>query len=263
MQRPSEYFNQLLSQTQQTQVFIAIALVLIVIMLRWIERKRKLMNIPGPFTWPILGNIPSLGDQAHIWFHNTAKRYGDVFLMKIGSIDVVVLNSMDVIQEALVRQRKVFSGRPKWKSFGFISEGKGCVFNSPETLGDQWKELKAVLVKQVYKFLSETGAQEELNKHIIREALEMIHLMRQHASSSSNTDSSSKDENYINNPTENIISIAAANVACMTVFGHRYEHDNNEFKQLISMNRVFGKAIIPCQKVDTAEWMEVIPFFKI
>ena len=145
--------------------------------------------------------------------------------MKIGSIDVVVLNSMDVIQEALVRQRKVFSGRPKWKSFGFISEGKGVVFNSPETLGHQWKELKAVLVKQVYKFLSETGAQEELNKHIIREALEMIHLMRKYESSPSNT--SSKSENYINNPTENIISVAAANVACMTVFGHRYDHDND------------------------------------
>lgn len=76
LERPSEYFNPILSQilTQQAQVFIAIALVFIVIMLRWIERKRKLMNIPGPFTWPILGNIPSLGDQAHVWFHNTAKR---------------------------------------------------------------------------------------------------------------------------------------------------------------------------------------------
>ena len=38
---------------------------------------------------------------------------------------------------------------------------------------------------------------------------------------------------------------------------------SQEFKQLISMNRVFGKAIIPCQKVDTAEWMEVGLYIKI
>lgn len=154
-------------------------------------------------------------------------RYGDVFLMKIGTIDVVVLSSRAVIQEALVNQRKVFSGRPLWKSFTYISSGVSVVFNSPITMGEQWRVMKGVLVRQISRFMRETGAQDELDKHVITEALEMIHLMRKYdQESSSSSSSSAADVKAENNPTENIISLAAANVACMTVFGHRYEHDN-------------------------------------
>ena len=149
--------------------------------------------------------------------------------MKIGSYDVVVLNSLDVIHEALVQQRRVFSGRPIWKSFGFISQGLGVVFNSPLTLGDRWKTLKSILVRQTNRFLQHGEAQQELNKQVIREALEMIRLIQEHNHKHGiNTPGDEKEYN----PTENIINLTGANVACMTVFGHRYSHDNE-----VSTNR--------------------------
>ena len=144
--------------------------------------------------------------------------------MKIGSYDIVVLNSLDVINEALVQQRKIFSGRPIWKSFGFISEGSGVVFNSPITLGDKWKSMKSILVRQTNRFLTQSDLQEDLNQHVVREAAEMIRLLRQH---NEEHDTISSRDKLEHNPTENIINLAAANIACMTVFGHRYHHDND------------------------------------
>ena len=41
------------------------------------------------------------------------QKYGAVYSLKFPSGDVVVLNTIDVVKEALVKQAVVFAGRPK------------------------------------------------------------------------------------------------------------------------------------------------------
>jgi cytochrome P450 family 1 subfamily B polypeptide 1/cytochrome P450 family 1 subfamily C len=221
-------------------MWLTVLLVTTVFILYQYFLKKNRLDIPGPFRWPLVGTAISLDDDAHLWFHAMAKKYGDIFLMKIGcSCDIVVLNSIDVINEALVQQRAIFSGRPIWKSFGFISEGMGVVFNSPATLGaKKWKTMKSILVRQTNRFLTQRAQTDsDLNHHVVREAGEMIRLLRQHNHENDSISSNDKKE-Y--NPTENIINLAAANVACMTVFGHRYNHEN-DVSTIGFLHKVFGK----------------------
>ena len=46
-------------------------------------------------------------------FDDLRKKYGDVFSLKLAYFDVVVLNSIDVVKEALVKKAVEFAGRPK------------------------------------------------------------------------------------------------------------------------------------------------------
>ena len=46
-----------------------------------------------------------------------AEKYGDVFSLMLGNRLVVVLNGVDAIQEAIVKQSIAFAGRPQLHTF--------------------------------------------------------------------------------------------------------------------------------------------------
>lgn len=92
-------------------------------------RDRRLRSFlpPGPVAWPLVGNLPQIiGQDLHIALTNLADIFGNLVWMKMGSENVLVVNSMDAAVASLVRQGKVFSGRPgrgrPWKFF--LGRGK-------------------------------------------------------------------------------------------------------------------------------------------
>jgi hypothetical protein len=51
--------------------------------------------------------------KAHVHFANWARHYGDVFSYKLGSKPAVVLNSIQAMEELLVKRGGVYSSRPR------------------------------------------------------------------------------------------------------------------------------------------------------
>ncbi|XP_077870221.1 cytochrome P450 1A5-like [Saccoglossus kowalevskii] len=78
---------------------------------------------PGPMGYPFIGSIMDLMNDPHLTLTRYGKKYGDVFTIKIGSQPVIVLNSLDVIKEALVKKQNDFAGRPYFYSCNLMSEG--------------------------------------------------------------------------------------------------------------------------------------------
>nr|CAB3235411.1 cytochrome P450 1A1-like [Phallusia mammillata] len=204
-------------------------------------------NIPGPFPWPVIGNALSLGDKPQQSMQAMAKKYGNIYLMKLGNVDVIVLNSYKVIRDALQRQGRVFSGRPQFNSFRQISQGRGIVFNSELSLGQKWTDMKRVVIKLLHRFTSKSETRGLLCRHVRTETL---HLVKELCGKS-------KEENAA----ENIIQVGVANLVCAMMFGHRYEYSNKEFQDLVSLNREFGKVIGSGSQIDVMPWIKVIPKF--
>lgn len=69
---------------------------------------------PGPFPWPILGNLALLGKYASPFqgFTELSKIYGDIFSLTLGTTRCVVVNNLELIKEVLNENGKFFGGRP-------------------------------------------------------------------------------------------------------------------------------------------------------
>ena len=67
---------------------------------------------PGPFSWPVIGNLHLLGNKPHQRLTELAKTFGDVYRLQMGTRRVIVLNSLDSVKETLVKKSRDFSSRP-------------------------------------------------------------------------------------------------------------------------------------------------------
>ncbi|XP_004541591.3 steroid 21-hydroxylase isoform X3 [Maylandia zebra] len=97
------------------------------------------LSLPGPPGHFLIGNMMELKhDHLPIHLTNLAQRYGSIYRLKCGTTTMVVLNSREVIREALVKKWCDFAGRPISYT-GNIVSGGGCNIS----LGDYTEKWKA------------------------------------------------------------------------------------------------------------------------
>lgn len=72
--------------------------------------KKRYRLPPGPFAWPLLGNLLSMRskeESLYVTLSRWAKeKYGPVITIYFGPIPCVTLNNIDVVTEALVQKGK-------------------------------------------------------------------------------------------------------------------------------------------------------------
>lgn len=83
------------------------------------ELPKQVEQAPGPMPWPILGNLNLLAKYSNpfVAFTDLSEKYGDAFSLTLGSTRCVVLNSVELITEALSRNGKYFGDRPDFIRF--------------------------------------------------------------------------------------------------------------------------------------------------
>nr|ACL52611.1 unknown [Zea mays] len=103
---------------------------------------------PGPTGLPLLGSLPSLDPQLHVYFARLAARYGPIFSIRLGSKLGVVVTSPELAREVLREQDLVFSGRDVPDAARSISYGGGqnIVWNP---VGPTWRLLRRVCVREM------------------------------------------------------------------------------------------------------------------
>nr|XP_014344361.1 PREDICTED: cytochrome P450 1B1 isoform X2 [Latimeria chalumnae] len=174
-----------------------------------------------------------------------AKKYGEVFQIKLGSRTVVVLNGECAIKQALIKKGTDFAARPDFTSFKVVSGGKSMAFGS---YTDLWKIHRKIAQSTVRAFSTiKPHTKQVFENHVIGEIRELIIRFLE----------KSKDRNYFN-PANNVV-VAIANVMSALCFGKRYNHDDKEFLSIIGRNDQFGKTVGAGSLVDVMPWLQYFP----
>lgn len=73
--------------------------------------------LPGPRPFPLVGNFLQLAPRRKCLpelFNQWANQYGPIYVVSLGTVNAVVLNTPNVISEALEDKGHIFSDRPNW-----------------------------------------------------------------------------------------------------------------------------------------------------
>lgn len=211
----------------------------------WIRNLAHKKRLPGPFAWPLVGNAMQLGQLPHITLSKLAKKYGNVYQIRLGCNDIVVLNGHTAIREALIQHSREFAGRPNFISFQLISGGKSMTFSN---YSEQWKVHRRIAQSTLRAFSSvNSKTKKSFEQHVVAEAMDMVQNFLRLSS----------DRRFFNPSHE--ITVAAANVICALCFGKRYGHDDPEFRTLLGRVDKFGETVGAGSLVDVMPWLQSFP----
>lgn len=91
--------------------------------------RRKKMP-PGPYPLPLIGNALSVGNEPPFSMEHLRHKYGDIYTLTFPIGTFVVVNSAELLQEALVSKNDDFAGRPDATFFPLNSIFEGELKNN-------------------------------------------------------------------------------------------------------------------------------------
>uniref|UniRef100_H2ZL05 Uncharacterized protein n=1 Tax=Ciona savignyi TaxID=51511 RepID=H2ZL05_CIOSA len=221
---------------------ILVVLLAVMMIYRW--HKQKYKNLPpGPTGVPILGCLPFMDTLAELTFTKWSKKYGPIFTVYLGQTRVVVLNSFEAIEEALINQGDKFTGRVHNFFTNFSNNGHGLFFID----GEKW----TIQRKFGTRALAGAGVYgKTYEQRVLEEAAHLIEVFR------------SKDEKPFS--IEVPLISAVANVINGITIQEKCNEEGNERLQAYVMEVIegFRRDGILYSLLLVMPWCRFIPFMK-
>ncbi|ESO99015.1 hypothetical protein LOTGIDRAFT_142374 [Lottia gigantea] len=219
----------------------------VLIIIGYILSKRELPGIPpGPNFKPFLGNFLDSNwtyhKRRHIYFEELRKQYGPVYRIYFGRQLLIVLSDMESINEALVKQKELFSDRPTdklWDTNEAAKEGTGIVWSN----GQNWQNVRRMALQA----LRDLG----VGKATIEERIldETEYILKEFA----------KSENQPLRLNE-IMMKGTSNIISSVVFGSRFENDDPEFTKIVSFMKIAFDGDGPYTPLNVISQLRFLPF---
>ncbi|XP_066297326.1 cytochrome P450 2D4-like [Branchiostoma lanceolatum] len=188
-------------------------------LLAYVLLKRSGNLPPYPIGWvPVLGHLLALGRAPHLKLTAWRCQYGDVFTVRMGMRDVVVLNGYTAVKDALVDRSELFASRPPIYLLdsitGFGIDIAGALWG---TEFRQRKRFATTALRRSLGMKVGTGSIEEK----IREEANCLR---------------NRIADYNGQPFDitHDVTVAVANIICSMTFGKRYDYEDETFRELLA-----------------------------
>ncbi|KAL2472363.1 Cytochrome [Abeliophyllum distichum] len=141
--------------------------------LRQNSRKQRLAKLPpGPYPFPIVGNILQLGLNPPQSLAKLSKIYGPIMYLKLGSISTIVVSSPEMAKEVLQKHDHVLSGRRTLAAAQVYDFGnKSMAFLPVDT---RWRHLRKMSKEQMFS-LHTLESSQEIRQNSIQKLYDYIH----------------------------------------------------------------------------------------
>ncbi|XP_066290017.1 cytochrome P450 2U1-like [Branchiostoma lanceolatum] len=221
--------------TLQTCLVFCLAFLLACVFLK---RPRNLPRYPEGRV-PVLGHLLALGRAPHLKLTAWRRQYGDVFTVRMGMEDVVVLNGYTAVKDALVDRSELFASRPPVYLLDAICGGGKDVVAA--RWGNDFKQRKR-FASTALKDLGMKVGRGSIEKKIGEEASCLCNRVAE----------------YAGQPVDiaHDVTVSVANVICSMIFGKRYDYEDETFQEL-------SKAVTAvATELSAGQIISVFPFLR-
>nr|XP_039258472.1 cytochrome P450 2J3-like [Styela clava] len=200
--------------------FATLTIGMATILLLYYMLKRPKNFPPGPHGLPIIGYVPFMGKNPAVHLQKIWRKYGSVMSVQFGREFWVILNDYQVINQALAKQGKKFSGRPQNFVFDLITEQRGIGFAD---YGPTWKDFHKFGLMTLRGYgVGKKGVEENI--------IEESHLLIENLTINNSQDLQMK------------LTLAISNNISRVVFGSRFDYENRRLIHMIEILRKLKKS---------------------
>ncbi|KAJ8917683.1 hypothetical protein NQ315_005130 [Exocentrus adspersus] len=171
---------------------------------------------PGPWGFPIIGSLPSLKGELHLYFRDLTHKYGSLISTRLGSQLIIVLSDYKMIRD--VFRKEEFTGRPTTE-FTNILGGYGVI----NTAGKLWKDQRRFLHDGLRHFgMSYLGSRKaQMESRIMTEVEEFLCVLKKQ-----------KHDCIDLNP---VFAVSISNVICDVLMSVRFSHNDKRFIRFMDL----------------------------
>ncbi|XP_066271406.1 cytochrome P450 2U1-like [Branchiostoma lanceolatum] len=202
------------------------------------KRSRNLPPYPAGRV-PVLGHLLALGRAPHLKLTAWRRQYGDVFTVRMGMEDVVVLNGYTAVKDALVDRSELFASMaPNYLLDVMTDCGKDILLARWVTGFRQRKRFAATTLRN-------------LGMKVGRGSIEK--KIREEADCLRNRVAENNGQPF---DVAHDVTVTVANVICSMAFGKRYDYEDETFREL-------SKAIVTlASELGTGQIISVFPLLR-
>ncbi|XP_010743976.3 cytochrome P450 2J6 [Larimichthys crocea] len=192
---------------------------------------------PGPWSLPLIGDLHRIElSRLHLQFIELAKKYGNIFSLRLFGGRMVVINGYKLVREALVERGEDFIDRPTLPLFEESIGNKGLVASN----GNLWKQQRRFALHTLRNFGVGKKSLEPSIQQECQYLTEAFALQQ------------GKPFNALS-----LINNAVSNIICCLVFGHRFEYTDEQFQRILQnfSEAVLLEGTLWAQAYNTLPWL--------
>ncbi|XP_037554094.1 cytochrome P450 2J6 [Nematolebias whitei] len=210
--------------------------VVFIITADYIKNRRPVGFPPGPRAFPIVGNIFTLDqNRAHESLMQLAKKHGNVYSIRFGQRQAVVLNGFEAVKEGLATKGDSTVDRPDFPIQEEVGNGLGVIFSN----GNIWKQQRRFALSTLKYF---GFGKKSLEPVILDEFTYCAEEIRAYKAKPFNP--------YL------VINNTVANIICQLVFGHRFDYGDEKFTK---MTLLFDQVL----QIEVSVWVQLYNSFPL